>query len=128
MTINYNLKDNVHFLGYRTDIKELFMISDIFVMPSLREGLSRSIMEAMVCGLPCVVSKIRGNIDLIKNNSGGLLCYPFDEKSYAKAIKQLTKSKDKRIMFGNYNRKIINLFGTSSIIEQTAEIYKVTIY
>lgn len=50
------LHDNVHFLGYRNDVKELYEMSDCFVMPSFRDGLSISIMEAMASGLPCVVS------------------------------------------------------------------------
>ena len=52
------IAENVHFLGYRKDVKELMNASDIFVMPSFREGLSRSIMEAMASGLPCLVSRI----------------------------------------------------------------------
>ena len=55
----------LHLLGYRTDISELYNSADIFVFPSIREGLSVSLMEAMASGLPCIVSKIRGNVDLI---------------------------------------------------------------
>ena len=55
--------DNVHFLDYRNDVKELYRASDCFVVPSFREGFSRSIMEAIASGLPCIVSKIRGNTD-----------------------------------------------------------------
>ena len=64
---------NVHFLGYRNDVKELYEMSDCFVMPFFREGLSRSIMEAMASGLPCIVSDIRGNRDLIDDKKGGYL-------------------------------------------------------
>ena len=48
------------------------MIADAFIFPSFREGLSVSLMEAMSVGLPCLVSKIRGNVDLI-TNEGGIL-------------------------------------------------------
>lgn len=47
--------------------------SDNFVMPSFREGLSRSIMEAMASGLPCIASRIRGNVELLENEKGGYL-------------------------------------------------------
>ena len=60
---NVGLHDNVHFLGYRNDVKELLLMPDVYVMPSIREGLLRPLMEAMACGLPCIVSRIRGNTD-----------------------------------------------------------------
>lgn len=55
-------------LGYRTDIVELLRCSDLFVFPSLQEGLPVALMEAMSCGVPCVASRIRGNVDLVKDN------------------------------------------------------------
>ena len=58
-------------------------------MPSIREGLSRSIMEAMASGLPCVVSRIRGNSDLIKDGEGGYLCETKNVEQYVNAINQL---------------------------------------
>ena len=69
-----NLHENIHFLGYREDVVELYKISDCFIMPSKREGLSRALMEAMASGLPCVVSNIRGNVDLVKNGYNGYVC------------------------------------------------------
>lgn len=81
--------DQVHFLGYRTDVKELLQAADVFVMPSIREGLSRSIMEAMASGLPCVVSRIRGNSDLIKDGEGGYLCETKNVEQYVNVINQL---------------------------------------
>ena len=63
-------------LGFRTDIRELLWSSDLFVFPSFQEGLSVALMEAMSAGLPCVVSKIRGNVDLI--DDANLLFEPND--------------------------------------------------
>lgn len=84
-----NLGKRIQFLGSRTDMKDLYESSDCFALASYREGLSRSIMEAMACGLPCVVSKIRGNIDLIKNGVEGYLCDPKKPEDFAKAIGML---------------------------------------
>src|SRR5699024_895710 len=61
----------VHLLGYRKDIPDLLDIADIFIFPSIREGLSVSLMEAMTSALPAVVTNIRENSDLIDNNLGG---------------------------------------------------------
>ena len=70
------IESQIHILGNRSDMKELYAMADIFVMASYREGLSRSIMEAMASGLPCIVSDIRGNRDLIENNKNGFVFNP----------------------------------------------------
>lgn len=62
------MADRVHLLGYRSDMRELYKSSDIFCFPSLREGLPVSLMEAMASGLPCVASRIRGNVDLAEGS------------------------------------------------------------
>ena len=67
------IKEQIHFLGYRTDIKELLQAADIFLFTTLQEGLARSLMEAMASGLPCIASRIRGNTDLLNDSNGGIL-------------------------------------------------------
>ena len=64
------MTERVKLLGYRTDVAELYQIADYYVLPSIREGLNVSMMEAMASGLPVICSRIRGNIDLIDNNGG----------------------------------------------------------
>lgn len=61
------LKVKFHPLGYRNDIAQLLAVSDIFVLPSIREGINMSLMEAMSSGKACIVSDIRGNRDLVDN-------------------------------------------------------------
>ena len=80
---------NLHLLGYRTDIVELLNMSDIFAFSSYREGLSVALMEAMAAGLPCVVSRIRGNSDLIEDGRGGYLCEVNDIDTISEAINKL---------------------------------------
>ena len=115
--------DNIHFLGYRTDIMELMNASDIFVMPSFREGLSRSIMEAMASGLPCIVSKIRGNVDLIKGGKGGFLYLPNDIEGYAEAIIKLTKDDAVKKTMSKFNYMTIKKYDISIVKDSMKEIY-----
>ncbi|SDN15830.1 glycosyltransferase family 4 protein [Acetanaerobacterium elongatum] len=81
--------DRVLFLGYRADMPELYKVSDVFVFPSFREGLSASLMEAMACGLAVICSDIRGNRDLITDNINGLLCRQNIPEAYASCIEFL---------------------------------------
>lgn len=119
--IRFGIEENVHFLGYRTDIQELLAASDIFVMSSFREGLSRSIMEAMASGLPCVVSKIRGNVDLIEDRAGGFLCDKVTE--YMTTIRNLANNKMLRAETGFYNLKRIRCFDINSVIQEVKIVY-----
>ncbi len=121
--IKNNLQNQVFLLGYRTDVADLYKASDVFVFPSYREGLSVSVMEAMGSGLPCVVSNIRGNTDLIDDNKGGYLCFPSDVTSFTASIKYLIASEEKRIAFGEYNQQKIKGFSVGTVMDKTKEIY-----
>lgn len=115
------LQKRVKLLGFRNDIGELYNISDIFLFPSYREGLSVSLMEAMASGMPCVVSKIRGNVDLIDEN-GGVMFDPHSEEECAHAIQIILNKKEKKKM-GFYNQNKIAKFDITNIIEQTNKVY-----
>ena len=117
------LHDNVHFMGYRNDVKELYEAADCFVMPSFREGLSRSLMEAMASGLPCVVSKIRGNNDLISDNKGGFLCEPQNSAGFAKAIGSLCANKTLCDGMSSFNKEKIKEFDLSASEKAMRSIY-----
>lgn len=119
-----DLHNNVRFLGYRSDVKELYEAADCFVMPSFREGLSRSIMEAMASGLPCVVSKIRGNSDLIIENKGGFLCKPSDVDGFATALQQLCEHPELHEARRKYNLERIKNFDIKKVKDEMKKIYK----
>lgn len=121
------IEKNVHFLGYRTDIQELLNASDIFVIASYREGLSRSIMEAMASGLPCIVSNIRGNADLIRNGKGGFFCKTDDVNGFAEAIDRLTKNSGLRKKMANYNLTCIREFDVVIVENHIKNIYNETL-
>ena len=86
-----HVEDRLHLLGYRSDVIKIMKSCDIFVFPSKREGLSVALMEAMACGLPCVVSSIRGNVDLIENMVNSLTCTSYESKEFIYAIKSINK-------------------------------------
>ncbi|MBE6947773.1 MAG: glycosyltransferase family 4 protein [Ruminococcaceae bacterium] len=121
---NANLQDNVHFLGYRTDVKELLSSADCFVMSSFREGLSRSIMEAMASGLPCIVSKIRGNVDLVTDDRGGFLCAPTDVEGFTEAIRKLSENPDLCAEMSRFNKEKVKKFSIPVVQKELLDIYQ----
>lgn len=120
----YNLQDRVKMLGFRKDIPDILTIADLYIMPSYREGLSKSMMEAMCYGLPVVASKIRGNIDLLGNNEGGLLCNPTDNEAFANAITLLYEDKKMASKFGKRNLKEVKKYDIEVVLKQMEKIYK----
>lgn len=114
------MTDRVKLLGYRTDVNELYAVADLFVFPSFREGLPVSLMEAMASGLPCAVSKIRGNTDLLDQN-GGVLFNPASIEECKSAIEQLLNIN--RTTMGEYNREKIKDFDIKIVVEQVKDIY-----
>lgn len=116
------VSDRVKLLGFRNDIRELCAAADIFAFPSFREGLSVALMEAMASGLPCVVSRIRGNVDLIDEN-GGALFMPSSEIECKKAIEQVLSSNGKEL--GAYNAEKVKQFSYEKVLSQMKELYGV---
>lgn len=113
----------VSFLGYRTDMKDIMAASDIFVMPSFREGVPRSILEAMDLFLPCVGSRTRGIADLIDENEGGFLCNPKKPKEFADAFQQLVKDPEMRSRFGVHNNSKVANYSADVVRKELKEIY-----
>lgn len=117
-----NIESQVHFLGFRSDIKELLSATDIFLFATLQEGMPRSMMEAMAAGLPCIASRIRGNVDLLDDNKGGFLCDPTDVNQFVSAIKKCDVNT--RHKFGEYNLNAIKQYDIHVVEEEIRRIYE----
>jgi glycosyltransferase involved in cell wall biosynthesis len=120
----FGIIDKVKFLGFRNDIPEICIASDIFVFPSYQEGLPVSVMEAMSAGLPIIGSKIRGNTDLIQNGNGGFLHAPEDYISIARSIDKLIDNHELRQEMGNRNREEVKKYDKQVVKERMKEIYQ----
>lgn len=122
--MDLGISDQIHFLGFRTDVKEIMKVSDIFLFTSIQEGLPRSLMEAMAIGLPAVVSKIRGNVDLLEDGKGGFLCETNDIEAYTDAIASLANDAEKRNRMGEINLYTIKKYDVSVVEEEIKKIYQ----
>jgi glycosyltransferase involved in cell wall biosynthesis len=113
----------INFLGWRSDIHEIMPVFDIFVLPSLNEGMGRVLVEAMAAGKPIVASNVGGIPDLVKHNHNGLLVPPGDEKALAAAIMQLINDPGKAKLLGQRGRALCHKFSVESMIEKIDDLY-----
>lgn len=116
------LEKNVFLLRYRTDISRLCNSADIFTLPSVHEGLSVALMEAMGCGKPVVASKIRGNVDLIDERKGGYLVATYDATMYAEKFSLLYNDEYSRKEMGEYNIEKVKKFDIEPVKNQLFRI------
>lgn len=113
----------VHLLGYRTDVPELMQAADIFALPSIREGLNVSLMEAMASSLPCIVSRIRGNTDLVTDEE--CLAVAENTGEWKQVIESVIVSiKNGRKPYGEENRRRIKKYGISRVDKRMKQIYE----
>jgi glycosyltransferase involved in cell wall biosynthesis len=88
--------DRVRFLGRREDVPQLLAACDVFALPSLYEGSSLALLEAMAAGIPIVSSAIGGTDELIEDGRSGLLVPPGDAAALAAALRQLLSDSELR--------------------------------
>ncbi len=81
-----NIVQRVFFPGSLDNIPQALQSLDVFVLPSLNEGISNTILEAMACGLPVIATAVGGNVELVEDGINGQLFKPGDSSSLAKLI------------------------------------------
>lgn len=97
----------VNHLGFRSDIPELLIASDVFVLPSHREGLPRSIIEAMGMKLPIIASNIRGCREEVFPNKNGFLFEKENINDLFESMKKLVANPELRHNFSVRSREIV---------------------
>jgi glycosyltransferase involved in cell wall biosynthesis len=99
------LDERVHFLGLRQDIARILTLLDVFVLPSLSEGLSMAILEAMIAGKPVVATEVGGNPELVLNGKSGFLVPPRDSQALANSVTTLLTNRQQAIRFAEEGKR-----------------------
>jgi glycosyltransferase involved in cell wall biosynthesis len=112
-----SLKERVHFLGYRNDIPDLLWAADIFVSASHREGMPRSIIEAMMCGLPVVATNIRGSREEVVQGETGILVGVNQPNELVQALDALVGNRAARKKLGSAGRvRALDLYDEDKVV------------
>lgn len=121
-----NVGDQVHFLGYRNDVADIYGQMDLLALPSRREGLGLAGLEGMYCGLPLISSNVNGIRDYMENGKTGFMYKPDDVEGFALGILKMKNNPDMRKKCGNYNRKAVIPFcienSKNEVLELIAEL------
>jgi glycosyltransferase involved in cell wall biosynthesis len=118
------IQKNVFFITALSDTRDVLQVMDLFVMPSLKEGLGLALMEAMALGLAVVGSDVGGIRSLIQDGINGLLVKPADSQDIAKAILELLQDNNKRDALGKEAQNFIRRnFSQEKMVAQTEEVY-----
>lgn len=101
----FGIMERSRFLGDRRDVPDLLLLMDIIVLPSYREGLPVSLMEASASGVPVVTSRIRGCREVVVDGESGLLAKSRDSAGLANALEKLIASPQLRTQMGAAGRR-----------------------
>ncbi|WP_173915201.1 glycosyltransferase family 4 protein [Halobacillus sp. Marseille-Q1614] len=122
---NYRDYSNIIFTGFRRDIPELLSISDIYCLPSYREGMPRSIIEAMAMECAIVATNIRGSREEVDNGENGFLVNLNDPDSLASSIKELANNPEKLSDFKtNAREKAAKLYNEKKVVRTQLDIFE----
>ena len=125
--------DRIRMPGYQDQMVCIYQAADIFVLPSKREGMPVSLMEAMAAGLPCVVSDIRGSRELITQSfadrmrqtpAGGILFSLRHQDELLYALERLVDNVQLRQAYGRYNMEKMKAYDQAIVKRQMEHIYR----
>ncbi len=115
---------NVHLLGYRTDIPELYKCADVCAFTSRREGLGLAAIEGMAAGLPLIVADNRGTRAYANDNLNAIVCPSLTNPApYVEAIKRVKNDEEFTMTMREHNKQAATKYDVSLINEQMRKIY-----
>jgi L-malate glycosyltransferase len=119
------VSERIVFLGHREDTDVLLQALDIFVLPSLSEGIPMALLEAMAASRPIVASRVGGVPEIIENGVDGYLVEPMDVDNLAERCRRLIESPDVARKMGEQGRKRVEReFSATAMADRVVSFYK----
>jgi len=124
MTSKLGIALRVVFLGAREDVPECLAALDLFVLPSLNEGMGRVLLEAMAVGCPVVATRVGGIPDIVADGTTGLLVPPRDDRGLAEAILTLLRDRSRRAAYCEAARRYVDgRFDIETMVHNIERLY-----
>ena len=121
----HRVESSVQFFTHVQESRALLPLFDVFVMPSIQEGLGLSVIEAQACGVPVVASKVGGLVDLIEDGKTGFLVEPRDHLALAKGIMAILKDPQRAAsMAVQARRQVESRFNAQDMVNATYACYE----
>lgn len=125
MVKSLRLEDAVHFLSSSPRTSKFLSVMDVFILPSVKEGLGMALLEALASGKACVASDVGGVADIIKDGTSGLLVNVGDVDEIAVAILRLLNDSALRNRLGENGRILVkDKFSLNSMADKISDLYK----
>ena len=119
-----NISDSVYFLGFQDNPYMFLKHTDVFLLTSQYEGFSNALLEAMYCGVPCVVTKYDTSITaFIRNDIDGLLVDVDNPENIAQGVEKLLNDQSLRQEIGAQAQKKMQQYTIDNIIKQYEELF-----
>jgi glycosyltransferase involved in cell wall biosynthesis len=123
--VNLGIGGMVRFLGHRPDVECVYAALDVFVLSSLSEGLSNTILEAMASGVPVVATRVGGADELVEDGRTGILVPAGSGDELSKAVHALASDEARRLAMGTAARvRSEAAFGLRRMIQDYREAYR----
>ena len=123
--VKFGVRDRVYFTGFKENAGSLLKAFDLFMFPSIKEGLPYALLEAGLAELPIIASHVGGIPDIIENGKDGILVEPKNAKGLSKAVNQLMEDPAKGAELGTHAReKIRESFSFSTMLDRTRALYR----
>jgi glycosyltransferase involved in cell wall biosynthesis len=120
----HHLEDRISLVGFVPNASQYLKAFDIFVLPSLKEGLPYTLIEAMHAKIPIISTRVGGVPDLIEHDVNGIIVPPKDSGTLAIALEKLIQNKEMRARFAKESgKKIATKFSFETMLRHTIALY-----
>src|SRR5690606_1896809 len=115
----------IEYVGESADVAALYAAAHLVVLPSYREGLPKSLIEAAACGRPVVTTDVPGCRDAIEPDVSGVLVPPRDAGALAEAVLALAADEPSRVRMGAAGRRLAEReFGIQTVVQAHMDVYR----
>jgi sugar transferase (PEP-CTERM/EpsH1 system associated) len=124
VNVSTKLRGRVSFVGYSEEVSQLLNTLDAFALPSISEGMSNTLLEAMAVGLPVIATRVGGNIEVVEHGRFGWLFEPGDAEALASSLALFASHEKLRWRYGAAARqRIVEHFSLECMLESYRRLY-----